>query len=141
MAINLCGLNTRGRYTLKMVIVLADNRQWKYKGFKWIPVCRAEGNIMMEYEHPDSPNSGSIWMNKAISFKTVMITNKKTTISTEKVIIFVIGTDFFSFFLNCLCLTARFMLSHAEVLPSIQDYSHWMVIHRPSGLTKPHLWL
>ena len=40
---------------------------------------------MIEYQHPDSPNSESFSMDKAISLITIKLTNDKTAKFTEKV--------------------------------------------------------
>ena len=69
-----------------MSIRLADEQRWKYKRSHWTPVCKSKkGDNLVEYKHPDSPNSGKFWMDKAISFKNVKLTNNnKTKTSMEK---------------------------------------------------------
>lgn len=65
-------------YNVYMRIVSADNFRYKFLGSRW--VAMGESEVMQNEErqivkHPSSPNLGSFWMKKPISFKSVKITH------------------------------------------------------------------
>lgn len=80
------GLDPTEVYSVKLDILSADNKRYKYLQTEWVAVGRSDKKqIHRQYEHPDSPNSGSYWMDKIIAFKMVKLTNNKTTKSPDQV--------------------------------------------------------
>ena len=83
---NVSGLDPKETYTIKMEIIPSDNRRYKYLQSEWVAVGRSDKKqIHCEYDHPDSPNSGSYWMDKIVAFKMVKLTNNKNTQCTDQV--------------------------------------------------------
>ena len=84
--ISVSRLDPDGTYSLKMEILPADNKRYKFLQTEWVPVGRAEKKqVYREYEHPDSPNTGAFWMEKQIHFKVIKLTNNKSTTSEDQV--------------------------------------------------------
>ena len=84
--LSLSGLDPDATYSLKMEILPADNKRYKFLQTEWVPVGRAEKKqVHREYTHPDSPNTGSFWMDKQIHFKVIKLTNNKSTTSEDQV--------------------------------------------------------
>ena len=80
------GLDPTETYSVKLDILPADSRRYKYLQSEWVGVGRSDKKqFHCEYEHPDSPNSGSYWMDKVIAFKMVKLTNNKSTKYTDQV--------------------------------------------------------
>jgi hypothetical protein len=80
------GLDPNETYSVKLDILPADNKRYKYLQTEWIAVGRSDKKqIYCEYEHPDSPNSGSYWMDKIIAFKMIKLTNNKNAKSSDQV--------------------------------------------------------
>lgn len=71
-------LNPSSVYSLKLEIHPCDAKRYKFLKTEWVPTGRAEKKQTNSvYEHPDSPNTGSFWISKTISFKMVKLTNNK----------------------------------------------------------------
>lgn len=86
LSLKVCGLNQKETYSVKLDILPADNRRYKYLQSEWVAVGRSDKKqVYCEYEHPDSPNSGGYWMDKTIAFKMVKLTNNKNTRSSDQV--------------------------------------------------------
>lgn len=86
LSLKVCGLDPKETYSVKLDILPADNRRYKYLQTEWVAVGRSDKKqIYCEYEHPDSPNSGSYWMDKMIAFKMVKLTNNKNANCTDQV--------------------------------------------------------
>ena len=84
--VSVSGLDPDAAYSLKMEIIPADNKRYKYLQTEWVPVGRAEKKqVYREYTHPDSPNTGSFWMEKHIHFKVIKLTNNKSTNCEDQV--------------------------------------------------------
>ena len=94
LAVRMSGLNKEEAYVVKMVFPLASQHKLKYKHFQWVEVHKTKNkDSLCEYEHPDSPQSGSNWMDNIIAFKHVKLTSYRTISSNEKV-----KTNFINFF-------------------------------------------
>ena len=77
LSVKVTGLDHRDTFSVKLDILPADHRRYKYLQSEWVAVGRSDKKqIYCEYEHPDSPNSGSYWTDKIIAFKMVKLTNK-----------------------------------------------------------------
>ena len=86
LSVKAYGLDPKETYSVKLDILPADSRRYKYLQSEWVAVGRSDKKqIYCEYEHPDSPNSGSYWMDKTIAFKMVKLTNNKNTTSPDQV--------------------------------------------------------
>ena len=73
-------------YSLTLEILPVDNRRYKFVDTAWVPMGRVEKKQhCMEYDHPESPNSGSYWMEKPVGFKLVKLTNNKNTKHVDQV--------------------------------------------------------
>lgn len=67
-------------YSIYLDILPADDKRYKFLQTEWVPVGRADKKqVHCRYMHPDSPNTGSFWMEKAVMFKLVKLTNNKGT--------------------------------------------------------------
>ena len=67
-------------YAVEIEMVPCDGKRYKFLKTEWVPTGRAEKKQTLSvYEHPDSPNTGSFWMSKAVTFKMVKLTNNKMT--------------------------------------------------------------
>ncbi len=87
LAFKVSGLDPRETYSCKMHMLPADHRRYKFLQSEWVAVGRSDKKqIYCEYEHPDSPNSGSYWTDKIVAFKLVKLTNNKGTKVSEQVI-------------------------------------------------------
>ena len=84
--LSISGLDPEASYTLKMEILPADNKRYKFLQTEWVPVGRAEKKqVHREYVHPDSPNTGAFWMEKQVHFKVIKLTNNKSTTCEDQV--------------------------------------------------------
>ena len=80
LSISTRGLSPSRHYSLKLSIVPADKCRYKFMGDSWVAVGKVETeHICSEYTHPDSPKTGSHWMDKPINFKLVKLTNNKSS--------------------------------------------------------------
>ncbi|KAL5484169.1 hypothetical protein EMCRGX_G020621 [Ephydatia muelleri] len=79
-------LQAENSYTIKLNILPVDSRRYKFLQTEWVPVGRADKkSVYKEYVHPDSPNPGSFWMDKPITFKLVKLTNNKSTTYSDQI--------------------------------------------------------
>ena len=65
-------------YNITLKVASADPNRYKYFGAKWSSVGESEviqNEQRQVYHHSDSPNTGSYWMKRPISFKSVKITH------------------------------------------------------------------
>lgn len=84
--LSISGLDPEASYTLKMEILPADNKRYKFLQTEWVPVGRVEKKqVHREYVHPDSPNTGAFWMEKQVHFKVIKLTNNKSTTCEDQV--------------------------------------------------------
>ena len=80
------GLDPSALYSIKVEILPCDSKRYKFLKTEWVPTGRAEKKkIPSVFEHPDSPNSGSYWMSKPVTFKMVKLTNNVTTKYSDQV--------------------------------------------------------
>uniref|UniRef100_UPI00398F0B0B T-box-containing protein TBX6L-like n=1 Tax=Pristiophorus japonicus TaxID=55135 RepID=UPI00398F0B0B len=74
--VSVSGLDSHSPYTMLMDIVSLDSRRYKWHSKRWQAGGKGEPTLPRRfYIHPDSPSSGSSWMNKAISFHKLKLTN------------------------------------------------------------------
>ena len=74
------GLDPNAVYSVKLNISPSNSKRYKYIDSKWVHSGKAEKKTnYCEYAHPDSPNTGSFWLSKGVSFKHVKLTNNKNT--------------------------------------------------------------
>lgn len=74
------GLDPNAVYSVKLNISPSNSKRYKYIDSKWVHSGKAEKKTnYCEYAHPDSPNTGSFWLSKGVSFKRVKLTNNKNT--------------------------------------------------------------
>ena len=86
LIVSVSGMNPDALYTVHLDILPADDRRYKFVQTDWIAVGKAEKRFTYgEYVHPESPNAGRHWMNKAISFKLLKLTNNKHTTYHDQV--------------------------------------------------------
>lgn len=101
LSVRVYGLDPTDTYSVKLDILPADNKRYKYLQTDWVAVGRSDKKqIYCEYEHPDSPNSGSYWMDKIVAFKMVKLTNNKTTKFADQVITITISSSHSGFRLH-----------------------------------------
>ena len=67
---------------------MVDKKQWKFQAGKWISV---ETNEKLEectraYIHPDSPQTGSFWIENEIIFSKLKLTNNKQNNSGQVIL-------------------------------------------------------
>lgn len=75
---NFQNLNPSSIYSVKFEISPCDGKRYKFLKTEWVPTGRAEKKQAPSiYQHPDSPNTGSFWMSKPVTFKMVKLTNNK----------------------------------------------------------------
>lgn len=80
--VSLRGLEPTTYYDVSFRATSYDECRYKYLSMKWENV--GESEVMQNedrqiYKHPNSPNSGLIWMKKPVSFKSVKITHHPTS--------------------------------------------------------------
>lgn len=81
-------LQPENSYSIKLNILPVDSRRYKFLQTEWVPIGRADKkSVYKEYIHPDSPNPGSFWMEKPITFKLVKLTNNKSTTYSDQVLL------------------------------------------------------
>ncbi len=86
LSVHVKALDPEAVYSVTLYMRPADNKRYKFLGTEWVPVGRAEKKqVYREYVHPDSPNLGSVWMEKPVAFKFVKLTNNKNTRYDEQV--------------------------------------------------------
>lgn len=91
LSVKVSGLDPNEAYTVKLDILPADNRRYKYLQSEWVAVGRSDKKqIYCEYEHPDSPNSGSYWTDKIVAFKMVKLTNNKNSKCADQVATYIV---------------------------------------------------
>ena len=80
------GLNPSAVYSVYLDIIPVDDRRYKFMQTEWMPVGKADKKfVYKEYNHPDSPNSGTHWMEKPVSFKMLKLTNNQSTAHADQV--------------------------------------------------------
>lgn len=69
-------LEPKSKYVLLMDIVPADDCRYKFNRGNWLIAGKADPEMPKRmYIHPESPNTGSQWMQKVISFHKLKLTN------------------------------------------------------------------
>ena len=82
------GLHPNGLYSIYLDIVPMDDRRYKFMQTEWVAVGKADKKfVYKEFPHTDSPNSGSHWMEKPISFKMLKLTNNQSTTNADQIIL------------------------------------------------------
>ena len=86
LVMNISGLDPDAIYSLTLEVLPVDNRRYKFIQTEWVPVGRVEKKQhYREYSHPESPNTGSYWMDNPVAFKLVKLTNNKNTKHDDQV--------------------------------------------------------
>lgn len=71
------GLDPAGLYDIMFDIIPADTNYFKFVDNKWVAIGEAEEDFNNNFfKHPDSPQIGSKWMDKIISFQNVKLSNQ-----------------------------------------------------------------
>ena len=74
--IRVLGLEMDERYIMVMDLVPYDDNRYKYHENEWVVAGKADPPVQGRlYIHPDSPGMGREWMNQAISFQKMKLTN------------------------------------------------------------------
>ena len=74
--IRVLGLDMDERYIMVMDLVPYDDNRYKYHENEWVVAGKADPPVQGRlYIHPDSPGRGREWMNQAISFQKMKLTN------------------------------------------------------------------
>jgi hypothetical protein len=88
ITISIDNLNPDDIYSIYLDILPADDRRYKFMQTEWLPVGKVDKKFNYRtYLHPESPNSGTYWMEKPISFKFLKLTNNKSTVYRDQVIL------------------------------------------------------
>ncbi|KAI1286800.1 T-related protein [Halotydeus destructor] len=77
--LELSGLKKNCLYTMVIEFVQVDSIRWKYMNGDWVSGAKSElppPTRSRIYTHPESPNYGYHWLDKAVSFTKVKLTNK-----------------------------------------------------------------
>nr|KAG5695218.1 hypothetical protein BaRGS_008046 [Batillaria attramentaria] len=78
VSISVSGLDPRAVYSIMLEVVPAAPRRYKFVNKAWMAVGVADAAIKNPpYVHPDSPSSGSFWLERRILFSRVKLTNNK----------------------------------------------------------------
>ncbi|CAG5122607.1 unnamed protein product, partial [Candidula unifasciata] len=73
------GMDKKAKYILLMDVVPVDDCRYKFHNGKWAVAGKADPEMPRRmYIHPDSPCTGEQWMQKAISFQKLKLTNNIT---------------------------------------------------------------
>ena len=74
--IRVFGLDMDERYIMVMDLVHYDDNRYKYHENEWVVAGKADPPVQGRlYIHPDSPGFGREWINQAISFQKMKLTN------------------------------------------------------------------
>ncbi|XP_066968706.1 T-box protein VegT-B-like [Macrobrachium rosenbergii] len=74
--ISLRNLDPNTMYAVLLHMVPADGYRYKYTKSEWVRAGKADPHIgHVYYVHPDSPQKGSKWMNRILSFQRAKLTN------------------------------------------------------------------
>ncbi|KAI8782528.1 T-box transcription factor TBX2 [Biomphalaria glabrata] len=74
--VKVTGLDKKAKYILLMDIIPVDDCRYKFHNGKWSVAGKADPEMPRRmYIHPDSPCTGEQWMQKAISFQKLKLTN------------------------------------------------------------------
>eukprot|EP01136_Pigoraptor_vietnamica_P003402 Opistho-1_new@32623 len=88
LTVRVANLDPRELYSMMIDFVPADNNRWKYVGGAWVTGGRPDNPASPTvYVHPDSPNYGSFWMEKPVSFQKVKLTNRRMDTSPGCVVL------------------------------------------------------
>lgn len=77
LKIELFDLNPNSTYILLMDMAPVDKYRYKYQNSSWVRCFEEECSPTRLYVHPDSPSSGSHWMNTVINFYKMKLTNNQ----------------------------------------------------------------
>lgn len=79
LLIKVSGLDPKQKYVVMLEIISSDNQRYKFFNGAWMNTGTGEQKASKRmYIHPDSPAVGIHWMNKAISFHKIKLTNNQT---------------------------------------------------------------
>jgi len=74
--VSLSGLDKRSKYVLLIDIAAVDDCRYKFHNSRWVVAGKADPEMPRRMNvHPDSPATGEHWMNKAVSFHKLKLTN------------------------------------------------------------------
>ena len=74
--LNVSNLDPKSKYVMLVDIVPADDMRYKFCRGSWVMAGKADPEMPRRmYIHPDSPADGSVWMQKAVSFHKLKLTN------------------------------------------------------------------
>ena len=82
LLVSVRGLDENTEYTISLRISSADPYRYKFLNMQWVSV--GESEVMQNedrqiYCHYNSPSTGTFWMKKPISFKSVKITHNPSS--------------------------------------------------------------
>lgn len=77
LKVELFDLNPTSTYILLMDMAPVDKYRYKYQNSTWVRCFEEECSPTRLYVHPDSPNTGSHWMNSVINFYKLKLTNNQ----------------------------------------------------------------
>ncbi|XP_055346287.1 T-box transcription factor T-A-like [Paramacrobiotus metropolitanus] len=76
--LRLTGLEPHRMYAVRMDFIQKENCRWKYCDGSWSKAGKAEPcPVQTSYLHCRSPNYGSVWMDNAIQFDKLKVSNKE----------------------------------------------------------------
>jgi len=74
--VSLSGLEKHCKYVLLVDIAAVDDCRYKFHNSRWVVAGKSDPEMPRRmYIHPDSPATGEHWMNKAVSFHKLKLTN------------------------------------------------------------------
>ncbi|VEL31773.1 unnamed protein product [Protopolystoma xenopodis] len=74
--IKVSGLDSQSKYVAMLDIVSQEENRYKFHNRRWAVAGKADPEPHRRlYIHPDSPATGEHWMQKAISFHKLKLTN------------------------------------------------------------------
>ncbi|XP_068244054.1 T-box transcription factor TBX20-like [Palaemon carinicauda] len=74
--ISIRNLDPSTMYAVFLHMVPADGYRYKYTKSEWVKAGKADPHLgHVYYVHPDSPQKGSKWMNRVLSFQRAKLTN------------------------------------------------------------------
>ncbi|XP_068085589.1 T-box transcription factor TBX6 [Anabrus simplex] len=78
LVVEVSGLEPDACYFITLEMCLSSNSRYKFDSTRWVATGKAEMQLAAGsrlFIHPDSPATGSDWMNQVVSFQKVKLTN------------------------------------------------------------------
>ncbi|XP_033112795.1 T-box transcription factor T homolog 1-like [Anneissia japonica] len=80
LSVSINCLDPKAMYSVIVDFEPTNGTRWKYLNGEWVSSGKQETiATSCSYVHPDSPNFGSHWMSKTVSFTKVKLTNKDSS--------------------------------------------------------------